>query len=126
VIEGYIGGYSDYLDEKKQKEAVAQGKDKTQIDVPVASAVAAAPVKKLSYKLQFELDNLPAKIAGLEAEISDLVIVLQDADLYQRDTDLFFKASERLEAAKSELEHAEMRWLELEEMVQLITATAPI
>lgn len=126
VIEGYIGGYSDYLDEKKQKEAVAQGKDKTQIDVPVASAVAAAPVKKLSYKLQFELDNLPAKIAGLEAEISDLVIVLQDADLYQRDTGLFFKASERLEAAKSELEHAEMRWLELEEMVQLITATAPI
>lgn len=118
VIEGYIGGYSDYLDARKKFAQPHRVEDDVVRDVSGRAEQVESKVspKKLSYKLQYELDNLPEKIAGLEQEISDLVVMLQDAGLYTRDTDLFYKSSERLTAAKAELEHAELRWLELDEM----------
>ncbi len=116
-IEGYIGGYSDYL-EARQKQNQPQSTSEEEQNKDNKSAILPMPSvsKKLSYKLQYELENLPKKIAALEAEIAGLVVVLQDADLYTRDADAFFKSTERLDVAKVELEEAEMRWLELEDL----------
>lgn len=117
VVDGYIGGYSDYLEatgktipggkvdeekiaKKKEKEAKKQEKQQS----------------KLSYKLQYELDTLPEKIAALEKEIESLHHTLADPNLYMNDTDKFDKASRRLGKAEEELEAAELRWLELEEL----------
>ena len=117
-IEEVIGGYSDYLahikgnvssmkrsDEKEEKQ-LKKEEAKTQ----------AKPAKKLSYKLQYELDNLPTKIKTLEAEIASLQTQLSDPDLFQSNPDAFTHASTRIEEAKTELDTAELRWLELEEM----------
>jgi ATP-binding cassette subfamily F protein uup len=114
-IQGYIGGYSDYL---------AQKKEDAKIQVEKAAKAAAATKKdetpklsvKLSYKLQYELDNLPAKIEALEKEIDDLARNLEDGDLYARDATLFQKLSERLTHAEHEKDMAEQRWLELSDM----------
>lgn len=115
-IQGYIGGYSDYLEAKKaddkikhdksQKEISKQTELKTFIDTP-------KPAAKLSYKLQYELDNLPSKIEALEKEIEELARALEDSTLYTRDAALFQKYSERMAQAEHEKEAAEMRWLEL-------------
>lgn len=117
IIDGVIGGYSDYL-EMKNKEAeergeiVVKGKKKAQAN----SEAAKGGVKRLSFKIQYELDNLPAKIDGLISEISDLEEKLNDQTLYARDPAGFQKLTERLVQARADLEAAELRWLELDEM----------
>lgn len=114
-VEGYIGGYSDYLAARKPKpgaETVPAKQDKAK----AVETAPAAPAKKLSYKLQYELDHLPARMEALEAEINALEDLLSNVDLYARDPVTFQNSSRRLGQAREELDAAEMRWLELEEM----------
>lgn len=118
-VEGHIGGYSDYL-HARQKEAEAieakarPEKSVVKIEEPVAKVVPVS--KKLSYKLQYELDHLPQRMQALEEEINSLEDTLSDSDLYARDPVTFQNSSRRLGQAREELEQAETRWLELEEM----------
>ena len=114
-VEGYIGGYSDYLAARKPKPGVAPVAEKQEKAKPVEVALA-APAKKLSYKLQYELDQLPNRMQSLEAEINALEDLLSDSDLYARDPVTFQNSSRRLGQAREELEQAETRWLELDEM----------
>lgn len=114
-VEGYIGGYSDYL------EASGRSKKKEEKETPVKAAQKPEPKKekaekRLSYKLQYELENLPKKIATLEAEIEALVDTLSDPELYTKDAGAFHSQSKRLVTARDDLNAAELRWLELEEM----------
>ncbi|MGE4314234.1 MAG: ABC-F family ATP-binding cassette domain-containing protein [Pseudobdellovibrionaceae bacterium] len=121
-VEGVIGGYSDYLHQKKkrsknesepkaEKSAKAATKDdkKAQQNHKVESAVKT----KLTYKDRYEFEKLPQKIADLEAEIGQLTELLKDPDFYQRDADGFMRASEKIERRKKSLSEAETRWLEL-------------
>jgi ATP-binding cassette subfamily F protein uup len=122
-IEGHIGGYTDYLEFKKsQLPQVEKGKSSK---AKSTDAVAAAPVveqnkkpQKLSFKIQYELDHLPANITKLEQEISALESLLNDPNLYATNPDQFHKASHKLVYKKQELETAEARWLELDEMAR--------
>lgn len=114
-VEGYIGGYSDYL------EASGRSKKKEEKETPVKAAPKPEPKKeraekRLSYKLQYELENLPKRIATLEAEIEALVDTLSDPELYTKDAGAFHSQSKRLVTARDDLNEAELRWLELEEM----------
>jgi ATP-binding cassette subfamily F protein uup len=121
-VDGYIGGYSDYIAEsgKNQispltKKVNSTGKNKPASSKEKLSKIARVP-KKLSYKLQFEWDNLPILIEKLEQEIKELNHTLSDQDFYQRDPDRFMQASRRLISAQEELVQSEHRWLELDEM----------
>jgi ATP-binding cassette subfamily F protein uup len=118
-VREHIGGYSDYIAAQGQdalkgpeigQRATPSGKkDAPKEDAPKQAA-------KLSYKLQYELDNLPKRIAELELEIVALEKGLADPELYTRDAKEFNRLSARLELAKKELDHAEVRWLELEDL----------
>lgn len=125
-IETVIGGYSDYLALKASQEAERQGDDKSaqkSKSAPPSKAQSndtAAPeqktkVKKLSYKDERELSQLPTKIAKIEDIIAGLSEKLGDAEFYNQDPDGFYKTSKELELAQNKLESLEMRWLELEE-----------
>ncbi|MDB5478696.1 MAG: ATPase component of transporter with duplicated ATPase domain [Alphaproteobacteria bacterium] len=115
-VEGYIGGYSDYL-EVRQNEAREEEMETARKSAALKPVQAEKkPAQKLSYKIQYELDNLPMRIAGLEKEIRQLENSLADANLYARQPENFQKYSSRLTLAKSELEQAELRWLELAEI----------
>ncbi len=70
--------------------------------------------KKLTYKLEFELKNLPIKIQKKEEEIEFFTKKLSDSDFYKNDSDAFMAMAEKLEVAKGDLEYYETRWLELE------------
>ena len=116
VVEGYIGGYTDYLEARKE-----QKKPKPTAPAPVAKtekeqSTAPKIYRKLTYKLQYELENLPRTIQKLEAEIAGLEKILEDQTLYERDKNAFHHASHRLSYARDELDEAERRWLQLEEM----------
>ena len=138
VVEACIGGYSDYLavrGRRRQERAAraAKGDDFDEDDIaalnarepdkksaPKKEAPAPKTQKKLTYKLQYELDNLPEKIAKLEKEIEELETILDDATLYERDQGLFETASKKLVLSRTDLVAAEHRWLELEDMRQAV------
>ena len=123
VVDGYIGGYHDYLDARKRRMLALSGdEDPAAKDSAKSRSSTPAPEKKerqraaLSFKLQYELDNLPAKVSSLEAEIKDLERRLADTELFEKNPDLFYRASQRLTLAGEELDAAVTRWVELEEM----------
>ncbi len=129
-IDGYIGGYQDYLEARHKKDKDKEEDDEPHFEQiaikqpkaavkPVAKAPAPASRKtpqKLSYKLQYEFDHLPKKITALEKEIEDIEQALSDPNLFERDAEAFHRLSRRLVAAGKELDSAEHRWLVLDQM----------
>jgi len=73
-----------------------------------------AAAKRLGYKRERALAELPKKIDALHAEMAALHQALADPDLYRRDASGFAAKTARLGAAQAELESAESEWLELE------------
>ena len=71
--------------------------------------------KKLTFKLQYELNNLPKQIDLLKEQIDHFEKILEAPDLYKKDYDLFITSSEKLGSLQLELETKEQRWLELME-----------
>jgi ABC transport system ATP-binding/permease protein len=118
-VEGHIGGYRDYLEAKKAallpvKSPPSEKPTPSKSNPPPTPDK--KPAAKLSYKLQFELEQLPSRIAALETEISTIEDRLSDPDLFDHDPGSFHQLSNRLPLAKQELDAAEERWLELEGM----------
>ncbi len=127
-IDEQVGGYSEWEARDKAtkakldasvksgaKKAKAPSQSKGEKAKPAAVA-AKAPAKKLSYKLQFELDELPKKIEALEAKQTELGVETGSADFYQKDNDYVTTKLDELQAIEKQLEALEERWLELEEM----------
>ena len=119
VIEETIGGYSDYFISKqsnnnqntKNKDEKYKNnilKQKIKFEEPEIK-------NKLTFKLDFELKNLPSKIKKIEEQINLFNKKLSDPNFYKKDTDAFIEMTEKLELAKEDLEYYETRWLELEE-----------
>ncbi|MFT6791008.1 MAG: ATP-binding cassette subfamily F protein uup [Cellvibrionaceae bacterium] len=117
-LEHYVGGYSDWarrgkgLSEKENPTGNANISKKTGelSEQPKAKAKA----KKLSYKLQRELNTLPAKIEKLEMEIADLEKITGDPDFYQQDYDKNQPLIDELSEKNKKLDRALERWTELE------------
>jgi ATP-binding cassette subfamily F protein uup len=126
-IDEQVGGYSDWeIRDKATKAkfdaAVKAGSKKAKAPSQSKSQKAAAPVekkapaKKLSYKLQRELDELPKQIEALEAKQAELGEETGSAEFYQKDADYVATKLDELQSLEQQLEALEERWLELEEM----------
>ncbi|WEF35687.1 ATP-binding cassette domain-containing protein [Pseudoduganella chitinolytica] len=113
----YIGGYSDWervrataATAARKPEAKAEGKKAD----PVVAAPPAAAKKKLSFKEQRELDELPKLIASLEDEQSALTVTLSDPDFYKKTPAEARRVQERIAAIETELMNALERWEQIE------------
>jgi len=118
-VREYVGGYSDWLRQRPAKAASApkHAEPKPQ-PAPDAAPVAEhkAKSRKLSYKDQRELEQLPARIEALEADQAELHARLSDPALYQQEGGIA-KASARLEEVEAELAEAYARWEVLEALL---------
>ena len=129
-VTGVIGGYQDYLEmrrKRSERDEEDHGSDDflEQQETKKSGSTEQPPPpnriqQKLTYKEQYELDNLPGKIALLEKEINDIEMALSDPDLYARDPGGFANYSKRIAAAIHERDVIERRWLELEEARQVL------
>ncbi|MET0518900.1 MAG: ATP-binding cassette domain-containing protein [Burkholderiaceae bacterium] len=117
----YEGGVQDWLLQSKRaaeiraKQASAPAPAAAPPSAPVA---AAAPVvaskKKLSYKEQRELDELPGKVAALEAEQVQLNALLNGTELYTQGAARIAEVTERAGEIDAELLALMERWEQLE------------
>jgi len=76
------------------------------------------PRTKLSYKDQRDYDLLPKRIEELDAAITKDEAALADPDLYAKNPGKFDTLMAGIAKARDEKDAAEMRWLELAEMVE--------
>lgn len=123
-VREYVGGYADWLRQGGRVEMLAEWGDDVETPaqqpgplVEAAPPAAATPTKvKLSYKMQRELDELPALLEKLETELQALQDQVSDADFYQLPHEQTAPVLAALENKQAELDKALERWAELEEM----------
>jgi ATP-binding cassette subfamily F protein uup len=122
----YEGGYEDWKIQRDRArtlreqaaKAAASGKPKDTpraSDAPpaakaVAAAAPATKPRKLSYKEQRELDELPKRIEALEAEQKELGEFLANPESYTAEPDRAMKAQTRHAKIDDELLAALERW----------------
>ncbi|MCZ4338629.1 ABC transporter ATP-binding protein [Shewanella colwelliana] len=112
----YVGGYQDAVAQGAKfysEEPVATNAVQPQVAAPVAPTVAKVE-KKLSYKLQRELEALPAKMEQLEADIETLQQVISEPDFYAQEQDIVSSRLSELAELEQQLEVCFERWEELE------------
>ncbi len=140
-VREYVGGYSDWVRQggslppapwegaaRQHAEpvaepspsggttVVAEGTEKSASAGQASAADKGASRKpaKLSYKLQRELDGLPAEIERLEGEVAGFEAQVGDPGFYQREAGEVTATLEALAARQAELDAAMERWMELE------------
>ena len=124
VMEGeghvgeYVGGYQDWL-RQRPDPSVPRTSAQAEAPKPVASTAAAPPApaaakRKLSYKDQRELEQLPALIETLETRIAAMTAEMNDAAFYQRDAAAISDHGTSLQQTQDALDAAYLRWTELD------------
>ncbi len=120
VLEGdgkvgeYVGGYSDWLRQRPAANASAPAPATKNPTATPAITPAPEAKRKLSYKDQRELEQLPARIEQLEADIAARGEAMNDPSFFQQNGAAIVKANEALAKLQKELESAYARWAELD------------
>jgi ATP-binding cassette subfamily F protein uup len=107
----YIGGYSDW---ERVRSAPAPAKSAGKGEAKSAAKEPAAKQKKLSYKEQRELEELPAMIAKLESEQKAISTRLADPELYSKQPDQVPELNRRF----AELDALLLEYLEKWEVIE--------
>jgi ATP-binding cassette subfamily F protein uup len=120
-LQEYVGGYQDWLRQGghwPQAQEQEEAPEATLAPQAQKEAVSAKEKRgnKLSYKLQRELDALPAKIEKQEKTLEALQEELAAPDFYQRDQDHVAARLQALADNEAQLQSLYERWEELELM----------
>jgi ATP-binding cassette subfamily F protein uup len=112
LVKEYAGGYDDWLSQRKPADAPEPAKVKAK-KTPVKKE---KPVvaRKLTFKEQKELDELPLRIEKLEEEQKGFYALFADLNFYQKSPEDIAKARARSEEISVELDKANQRWEYLE------------
>ncbi len=109
VINQYAGGYDDYL---LQKQADLTDKTGLKSKPKLQKKTGSNSSKKLTYKEQKMLNQLPKKIETTEAKIGKIQLQLSDPEFFQRPESQ--EALIRLARLEADLEHYFEQWNALE------------
>lgn len=125
LVQEYVGGYDDWLRQggrwHRQRATATPTKSRVATSENVqtsatASVATETRIKKLSYKLQRELEQLPATIERLERELTALQNQMADPGFYSLDRSTTEAALADFTRKEKELETAFERWTELDAM----------
>jgi ATP-binding cassette subfamily F protein uup len=112
-IEGYAGGYDDWLVQRPAEAALKP--EKPSAGRGRKSALPAEPArKKLGYMQKRELEALPGRIETLEARQQELFQTMSDPDFYRQEGERIARVKNELARVEKDLEAAFARWEALE------------
>lgn len=135
TVREYVGGFEDWLrqggsirllgaeDEKQVKSAAdtpVKGElehtnmQKNEQSLQNSGDDGIVPKKKLSYKLQRELDAIPAQIDSLETELAALHEQVSQADFYLQPAQQTESVLAKINAVQAQLDALIERWTELD------------
>ncbi len=125
LVHSYVGNYSDWV---RQGKSLATGeaatRKKTQNSVQSSENPPPASGRKLSYKLQRELDQLPEVIDSVEKGIERLRGQTLAPGFYEQSFADTQPVLDQLSDLESELEQHLARWSELEDMANQLRGNA--
>ncbi|MRR58541.1 MAG: ATP-binding cassette domain-containing protein, partial [Deltaproteobacteria bacterium] len=111
-VREFVGGYDDWL---RQSAEQAPASARTSLPSPRRKQRQdTEKPRKLSFKEQRELEELPDRIGNLESEIETLHGNLADPELYRTAGDEVGALTKKLETLEEDLAEAYRRWEELE------------
>lgn len=113
-IHDFIGGYSDYLEQRPQ---IQQPEPKAAVSKPKTNLSARPSKLKFSFKEQREYDEIDGVIADLEKQISEV-----DAEIEKESSNylLLTELTGKKESLKTELDEKTERWVYLNELADRI------
>ena len=120
-VQEYIGGYTDWINQggkwPDHKDPVKTSKDeayeKSETENTSSDRVQ-TKTKKLSYKLQRELDEMPELLENLESELNVLRNTISEPEFYDQDAEKVKMTLDELAVKEKRLEEKYERWTELE------------
>lgn len=121
-VQEYVGGYDDWV-------AAVRRRDSASRDEPVVSAATPArspgqspavdaKQRRLSFKDQYELDQLPQRIEGLEADLAKLHQRMAEPDFFKRPSDQLAAVRAQLAELEKTLAANYERWEQLEALAE--------
>jgi ATP-binding cassette subfamily F protein uup len=121
VMEGqaqvgeYVGGYTDWLRQRPVAGPRPAAKAGPNTAAPVvASAPPQAPRRKLGFKEQRELEQLPARIDALETRLAALTDSMAEPGFFAREAASITAHNAEIAKTQAELDAAYARWTELD------------
>jgi ATP-binding cassette subfamily F protein uup len=133
-VDIVAGGYEDWVRKRYEAKAPPPARGRGSGGGPVVSGARSdrptpSPLRgssppasgrggKLSYKDQRDYDRLPGEIERLQADVAAAEQALGDPDRYTRDPKRFAELTERIARHRADREAAEVRWLEVAEMLE--------
>lgn len=116
VVNEYPGGYDDWLNQRQEKAKDVKAITENSVEVKVEKPKPAP--RKLSYKEEKELKELPAKIEKLETEREDILNRMLEPSFYKKPSSEIAETKVKLEKLEDELLKTFERWEFLEELRQ--------
>jgi ATP-binding cassette subfamily F protein uup len=116
VMEGdgrvgeFVGGYTDWVRQRGPQVAAVQSTR----SAPARPSQGGQTKRRMSFKEQKELEQLPARIEQLEAKIAQLTETMHDPAFYQRDSAAIVAHNAQLAEVQAQLDIAYGRWMELD------------
>lgn len=116
VVNQYVGGYEDWIKGGglfRSVEVKSSNKTSNGVDENSQNKSSIEKPKKLSYKLQRELDSIPIAIEKLEKIVSELSAEVSSIEFQKKEPTIKNSVFVELADAQSELDGLYQRWDEL-------------
>ncbi len=112
TVNEYVGGYDDWVAQRREPQVVAKPAALTQL----ATKPSPNPQKKrkLGFKEQHELKQLPETIESLETKLDELQQQMTSPDFYKQDKDVIATVNRAIAELQQQLDQSYQRWEMLE------------
>lgn len=110
-VREYVGGYQDWL---KQRTPPPKQTPPKKTVTPAKPKTIQSKTRKLSYKEQRELAELPGRIDVLETQLTELQTLINNPDFYRGGKEQINQTLMQIKNLETELQTGYTRWEELE------------